>query len=160
MQHQSLLTRFFKDKEALHCLLLPLHQLYWIVPSVAAAEVLLGVFEQPKHTEPVLSYTWRKETIPLLSAECLMGLKNTANPHGRLLVLHSTQPETSVPFWALELQNLPRIVRLTHSDVSLTPESTLPPYMQAKVLLEDYENTYIPNLEQIEGFLEQAVTPA
>jgi chemosensory pili system protein ChpC len=158
MQHSSLLTRFFKNKEALHCLLLPLHHMYWIIPSVAAVEVLLEAFTQPKRTEPLSSYTWRKETVPLLSAECLMGLETTANPQGRILVLHSTQSDTSVPFWALELQNLPRIVQLAHSDVTLTPENTLPPYIQAKIMLEGYENIYIPNLAQIEGFLEQAVT--
>ncbi len=149
----SLLSRFFKDKDALHCLLLPVTGTPWVIPSAAGAEVLTGAFSSQKRSAAVSPYEWRKESIPLVSAELLLGNPQTENAHERVIVLHSRQKDTTVPFWALELQSLPQIMRLTHSDIALVPEQNLSPYIQAKVILQDKTEAYIPSLEKIEHYL-------
>ena len=144
---EPLVSRFFKEKEALHCLLLPIGDMLWLVPSVMGAEVLSKSGEGH-------SYAWRGLDIPLVSGTDLIPDLNVKAAYERIIVMQSVQAETKIPFWGLLLNQLPQIVSLTHRDLSLVPAAKLPPYMQTVVRLEGRDQLiYLPNFPEIEHFL-------
>lgn len=154
-----LVSRFFKEKEALHCLLLSMGDMVWLVPSVMGAEVLS--VEGLIQSESILqTYEWRGQQIPLLSASLLLKRPKVGIPT-RIIVLHSVQAETETPFWGLLLDSLPQIIRLSHRDLAVLPEEGMPPYMQAQLHLANMEGTiYLPNFSALESALsEMSVYP-
>jgi hypothetical protein len=145
---EPLVSRFFKEKEALHCLLLAVGEMVWLIPSVMGAEVV------SKSAESTPSYHWRGLELPLLAGTDLIKGEGTPFSYERIIILQSVQQETKIPFWGLLLNQLPQIVSLTHRDISVVPETTVPPYIQAAIHLEGCEELiYLPNFLEIECFL-------
>lgn len=141
---EPLVSRFFKEKEALHCLLLPVGDMFWLIPSVMGAEVLARSGEGR-------FYQWRGLDLPLIAGSDLVNRPVDRASYERIIVLQSIQTESKTPFWGLLLNDLPKMVSLTHRDLSLLPEISLPRYMQMAVRVLDHEKTiYVPNFSELE----------
>ena len=134
----------------LSCLLLPLGEKYWLIPSVVGAEIVSEPWVREAQQETLLSYEWREQTIPLINSEWLLEQHQSSTPHRRVCVLNSLNKKSKAPFWGLELSGLPLFVQLKQEAINPLPESNLPKYIQAKVQLSDQKIAYVPKLEELE----------
>lgn len=142
--------------ETLACLLLPMGDAYWLIPSVVGAEVVPQPWLRSSQKEPVLSYPWREQDIPLINSEWLLGeasVKVDEPISRRICVLSSTQKAPKHPFWGIEMTGVPLFLSLKENEVLLSEESDLPVYAEAKVTLPFKRSAYVPKLNYLEELL-------
>jgi len=104
-------------------LLIPLARERLLLPHALVAEVVNYQPPQPIEGAPDWlkgHVSWRGAMLPLVSAECLMQLPETAPGHrARIVVCTTLGQDTPVPYLGLLAQAIPRLVRIT-------PDSLVP----------------------------------
>lgn len=132
--------------ENIPCLMIPLAGRSLLVPTVTVAEMVSYKRPEPVEDSPewLLGVVeWRNQRVPVLSFEVLNG---EANPgvatRSRLAVFNNTGVSEDLPFIAVVSQAIPKLVRVTASDID-----------EADIALEPFDRMWV----DVEG--EQAVIP-
>jgi len=137
-------------------LLIPLHEKQLVLPNVTVAEII--PYRQPKpigDSTPWLlgQMEWRNTFIPVLSYEMMNGggvppLEGDA----RFAVINGRGTSRSLPFYAILIQGIPRLLHVTEQDVVEVEAMHSAEYDQCAVSLFS-EQAMIPDLDRIENEL-------
>ncbi len=132
-------------------LLLPIVDYQLIVPTVTVAEMM-------PYREPVLKdgvdwyigdLPWRGLMVPVVSFEALLGQPlGDIQPNSQLAVFNNTGLHKDLPFFAMVTQGIPRLSRITNSDIQQIKEPE-PPYCKMIVTL-DGERALLPDVTAVE----------
>jgi len=141
------------SKVILPCLLVPIQGKNLIFPNVNIAEVISMVEPVPVENSPswfLGFFNWRGEQIPLISfekASKMMDYKNSRT--ARMAVINATGLSEGSDFFAMVIQGIPRMVRISEDDVEQSgPGSTSTEIMEVKTVAG---NATIPNLKYLES---------
>lgn len=154
----SATTAVAEDGIAVRCLILRLQGMTLLLPNTVIAEVTESqkpdiVENAPDWFQGFLS--WRGRTIPRVSLEQLLNLGEVLHTSAeRMVILNTLNGNSRLPFVAMPIQGLPRALTikgemLEYDESSTENESAI----KATILLEG-ESVVIPNLDAIEGMLE------
>ncbi len=143
----------------IRCLLLPLRGMKLLVPNTCVAEV--APYEAPVPTPHAPAWMqgmllWRGSSVPLVSYEGLLGSgEGVRSSQARIAVFNSFGGHAALPFFALELQGIPRLLQATEESMTRREQehADLAP-VQCRVVVEGDE-AIIPDLDIIEGMLLQ-----
>ena len=135
-----------------------------MVPNVAVAEVIPA---QPAEAVPLGPpwlegmLEWRDHRIPLLRLEKLLGLPvETSARTRRIAVFNRSRKEGRPPFYALRLQGIPRLAKVTEDQVQdVTGEEDETGFMHFGVEV-DGRRFVIPDLVVIEATIETGLKQA
>jgi chemosensory pili system protein ChpC len=139
------------------CLVLPLNNVSLLVPNTLVAEVIdYKATESAGQTPEWLTgmLPWRGQSVPVISFERLIGRQASLINEGRRYVICNTiNPESRVPFIALEVQGIPHLMlvkneMLEHDSRSHQAE----PAVLAHLRLNE-ESVLVPNMEVLEKML-------
>lgn len=132
-----------------------------ILPNAAVVEIL-----SEREVEPAESggpawllghFRWRNKSLPLVSMRRLLNRESTiSDERYRIAVCHSLVAGSKIPFFGVEGQGLPRLLRLNEGSVEVLPaddgQADWP--VIEKIRVGDDES-YIPDIEAIGGMLEE-----
>lgn len=139
--------------EEVASLLIPLSSVYLLLPNVSVAEII--PYRQPSVQEDAPSWLlgmleWRNTFVPTVSFEELMGQNaETINPLSQLAILNTSSGR--VPFIGVLTQGVPRLKRISPSDIKEDGEVTLGEL--SRVIVGDMEKAVIPDIAFIESAL-------
>jgi chemotaxis signal transduction protein len=128
-----------------------------LLPSASVAEV--NNYQMPKELPDTPEWllgtiTWRDQTVPVISLEVLCGENMPANlVYSRIMIVNSIRPESPVRFYAIVAAGLPRLIRFDEGAATDVEISTLDA-LQCRITI-NHETAVIPDLEYIQGLLEQ-----
>lgn len=135
---------------------IPLSQESLLLPNSAVAEILpyKPPFERDIGMEDwwLGTLEWRGLPIPLISLDTLYGHPLTAVlPQSRIAVFNTLQGDVRLPFFAVVIAGLPRLLRLDSSQVE-SDTRELGRFMLSRAMLASGE-VIIPDLDAIEAEL-------
>jgi len=141
------------SKVVLPCLLVPIQSKNLILPNVNIAEVISMIEPVPVEHSPswfLGFFNWRGEQIPLISFEKISKMMDYKNARTtRIAVINSTGLVEGSDFFALVIQGIPRMVRISVDDVEQSgPGSTSTEIMEVKTVAG---NAVIPDLKYLES---------
>jgi chemosensory pili system protein ChpC len=125
-----------------------------LLPGVSVAEIVN--YSQPECPDGApdwfLGYmVWRKLAVPLLSFELLNGQAVTASTETpRIAVLNNTGVNEALPFVAIVIQGIPRLVRILPKDISEAEDISLSPAELAAMRLVTGETVMVPDVSVLE----------
>ncbi len=139
------------------CLVLPLNNVSLLVPNTLIAEVI--DYKAAEATENAPTWltgilSWRGRSVPVISFERLLGRQAALlNEDRRYVVCNTINPESKIPFIALEVQGIPHLVlvkneMLEHDSKGHQTE----PAVLAHLRLNE-ESVLVPNMEVLEKML-------
>jgi chemosensory pili system protein ChpC len=135
-------------------MLLPVQDKMLLLPGVAVAEIVNYSYPQCPAGAPdwLLGYIdWRKLSVPLLSFELLNG---QAMPHAtgvpRIAVINNTGVNEAVPFIAIVIQAIPRLLRIMPQDITEVVNVELAAAELAAVNIVGSETALIPDVSVLE----------
>jgi chemosensory pili system protein ChpC len=137
-------------------LLIPMQGRPWLVPNIVVAEVIpLRQPDRPGHGPEWLS--WRDQQIPLLSFEKLNESGQvTIGQDARIAVLNTVTSQ--VPFYAMIVQGIPRLLKVSKDDPVEEPMDTGP--AETMYIQVGGDLAVIPDLDAIEGAVAGLQKPA
>lgn len=100
---------------------------------------------------------WRGLSLPLIAFEAAIGKAVPSYGESvRIVVFSSVSDDKDMPFYAMIVQGVARLVHLKDSDLTPQSEPDVSPFITEHV---SYSNTsaYVPNFEHIEKFLKSKV---
>lgn len=153
-------TRKVSDIPAM---LLPVTDKVLLLPGVSVAEIVN--YSYPECPEGVpewfLGYvTWRKLDVPLVSFEMLNGQQEgRVAGTQRIAVLNNTGVSENIPFIAIVIQGIPRLIRVTPKDIATDADVALSPAEKMAVRMGE-ETMFIPDISVLEHACSQYVVPA
>lgn len=141
-------------------LLVPLNESLLLLPNVTVAEIVpLGDIRPVAHApEWLLGHiNWREQDVPIVSVELMNGQQRPEqSDRCRIAVLNTTGISDSLSFMAILTQGLPRLARVTDSEIAERDEVDKAPFDELVVTWAG-EQAVIPALAQIEqAYLEFA----
>jgi len=145
-------ARVANEANELSCIVIPLEDTQLLLPNVCVAEILpwrrvRALSETPAWCLGLLG--WRGEMVPVVRFETLNGKPGPARKAGRcMVVMNRACNAKGLPFYALAVEGLPRLVQLTSEDLA-SESARLGPAETAVVKLGT-ETAVIPNLNMIE----------
>lgn len=135
----------------LSSLLIPMQGRPWLIPNIVVAEVIpLRQPDRPGHgPEWLLGWiNWRDQNLPLLSFEQLNESgKITIGENARIAVLNTINGQ--VPFYAVIVQGIPRLMRVDKDDPVEEPVDTGP--AEAMYIQVAGDLAVIPDLDALEN---------
>jgi chemosensory pili system protein ChpC len=139
------------------CLVLPLNNISLLVPNTLIAEVIEykaaeASGQTPEWLTGILS--WRGRKVPVISFERLIGRQTALMNEGRRYVICNTvNPNSHIPFIALEVQGIPHLVMVKNDMLEHDSKShQAEPAVLAHLRLNE-ENVLVPNMEVLEKML-------
>ena len=135
-------------------MLLPVQDKLLLLPGVAVAEIVNYSYPDcpPDAPDWFLGYIeWRKLSVPLLSFELLNGQpmpRSSAAP--RIAVINNTGVNDDVPFIAIVMQGMPRLMRIMPQDVAEIEGAALAPAELAAINIAGSETVLIPDVSVLE----------
>jgi chemosensory pili system protein ChpC len=138
---------------AIASMLLPVHGKSLLVPGVAVAEIVNYSYPERPDEAPSWYFgniIWRKLAVPVVSFDVINGQeipRVTAN--SRIAVLNNTGVSDDVPFIAIVMQGIPRLVRVNMKDISDDNDTALAPAELAAVRLGT-DTVFIPDVSVLE----------
>lgn len=148
-------------KEALKCNVLPIsNSEIVIVPTSIIAEVITerqDLLVMGARDGLIGKMQWRGLSLPLIAFEAAIG--KAVPSYGeqvRIVVFSSVNDDPDLPYFAMIVQGVARLVRLNESDFMPQPEPEESPFIAAHVKYAG-ASTYVPNFEHIESFLKTKV---
>lgn len=139
------------------CLVLPLNNVSLLVPNTLVAEVIdykpsEAAGQMPDWLTGMLA--WRGRNLPVISFERLIGRQTALLNEGRRYVVCNTvNPNSHIPFIALEVQGIPHLVMVKNE--MLEPDGKnhqAEPAVLAHLRLNE-ESVLVPNMEILEKML-------
>jgi len=138
--------------EEIPCLMLPLAGRTLLVPTVSIAEMVSYSAPQAVDQAPdwlLGMVEWRNLQVPVLSFEVLNGEANPGTAQrSRLAVFNNTGVSDELPFIALPTQAIPKLIRVSGQDISVSDEGNQP-FDRMRVDVED-ETLTIPDISSLE----------
>jgi chemosensory pili system protein ChpC len=136
-------------------LLIPLQDKQLVLPNVTVAEII--PYRAPtaisEHAGWLLGQLeWRNIHIPVLSYEILNGGSIPPIEGARLAVINGTGTKRNLPFYAILIQGIPKLMHIKEDDIVTVEAMRSGPYDQMAVSLYG-EQAMIPNLDMIENEL-------
>ena len=141
-----------QEASDLSCVLIPLRDGQLLLPSVCVAEIMpwrrIKVLEGlPEWCLGLLG--WRGETVPVVRFERLNQPRVEGPAPGRCLVVMNRTGAGAVPFYALAVDGLPRLVQLSEADLADQDEEPGPAV--SRVVRVGAESASIPSLGYLEA---------
>lgn len=141
------------------CLQLQLRGLSLLVPNTTVAEVSGYLPPEPMAQAPewlLGTVLWRGASVPLVSYELMLGRDNTMHSqHRRIVIMNTIRTDSLLPFVAIEVQGIPRLIHISEDMLSLREEERENPPMVASDVMFEGKNNIIPDLAVIEKMLLQ-----
>jgi len=144
--------------EAVHCLLIPLHEETMLLPNAAVAEVIS--YSEPDTIPDAPDWlvgwlSWRDRKVPLISFEVASGRKIPAHVQGnRIAVLNTLNSNPRVPYIAVMIQDIPKL-HLVQPDSVTDRDDAEPRQSVAGQLLADGEPVLVPDIDDLEMRVER-----
>lgn len=139
--------------EAVHCLLIPLHEETMMLPNAAVAEVVSYTEPETIANAPdwLLGWlTWRDRKVPLISFEVASGRMVPNDLEGnRIAVLNTLNSNPRVPYIAVLIQDLPKLHLVQPNSVTAR-DDTEPRQSVAGQFLADGEPVLVPDIDDLE----------
>jgi chemosensory pili system protein ChpC len=135
-----------------------------LLPNATIAEVLSFADPEPVENAPdwlLGRIRWRGWQLPLIAFARLSGIAEEKGGLGsKVIVLKALGGNAKAPFFALLTQGFPRLVTVSRNAL-VTEEGgdALPVGVRSRVLLND-DAALLPDLEQIEALIGDALTAA
>lgn len=154
--NQSLSTTDQNTPEEVDCLLIPLKDKQLLLPNVSVAEII--PFSQLLTTASGVEWIlgridWRGVAVPVVCYEMLSQQAAPApNPNARFAVINGIGGHRQLPFYALMIQGIPRLVHVAKSALQQVEALGLTHYDAAAVGLDDAV-MFIPDLQKVEQAL-------
>ena len=145
--------------QAVPCLLIPTQGKSLLLPNVTVAEVV--GYTPPRALENAPAWflgfiIWRGEQVPVLSFETANREIHGANTaSARIAVMNGSGSSSRLPFFAVVVQGIPRMVRVNEEDIEQSDENLGP--AEAMAVKTSVGKAYIPNLQYLEGLLTKVV---
>lgn len=136
-----------------------------LLPNATIAEVMSFADPEPIENAPdwlLGRIRWRGWQLPLIAFSRLSGIAEEKGGLGsKVIILKALAGNAKAPFFALLTQGFPRLVTVARSALVAQEESeaSLPTGVRARVLLNE-DDALLPDLEQIENLIGQAVAAA
>jgi len=140
--------------------LIPLAEMRLLLPTTCVAEIVDWQDPAPLDDAPewlLGMLEWRGLRIPLLSFEAACGRERGATTRrGRIAVLNGLGGDPELPFFALQLQGIPRLVQVDQANIGAIsePDESLP-LVRDYAMLQDTE-VLIPDLDGLEALIKSA----
>lgn len=134
-----------------------------LLPMSSVAEVIQHVDCEPQADAPawLLGWVeWRKQRVPFISLEVLAGGDRQGGSEVSLALVmntlnHSQNSATGFPFYAIQIQDFPHLVRISEDDqLQEISGTTKTPHTTMKVGLDE-RVALIPDLESLEKYLSE-----
>lgn len=123
-----------------------------LLPGVAVAEIIHYTPPDILADSPdwfIGTLEWRTLHIPLISYDRLAGNQGRAT-YRHVIVLNSAGTNEQLPFTAIPILGIPRLIRLTQKDAVQDSDATLSPVDLAAITLPSGDTVYIPDIAAIE----------
>lgn len=137
-------------------LLVPVQNKSLLVPNVVIAEVVpLSQLEDEDDTPPWhLGYTyWRGERIPVLSFEIANSqVHGRDSDNARLAVINATTGQSRFAFFAVLVQGIPRMIKLTDNEVREDKQASRGDAEQMAIITQ-LGKAVIPDLNYLEALI-------
>ena len=135
-----------------------------LLPNATIAEVLSFADPEPIENAPnwlLGRIRWRGWQLPLVAFARLSGIAEEKGGLGsKVIVLKALGGNSKAPFFALLTQGFPRLVTVSRNAlVEEDGDAPLPAGVRTRVLLND-DGALLPDLEQIEALIGQALAAA
>ncbi len=135
-------------------MLLPVHDKQLLLPGVSVAEIVNYSYPDCPENAPawLLGYIqWRQMSVPLLSFE-ILNAQTAPNYSGvpRIAVLNNTGVDETVPFVAIVLQGIPRLLRILPQDLTEVTDVDLGAAEMAAMNTSTGETVLLPNIRVLE----------
>ena len=135
-------------------MLLPVGNKMLLVPGVAVAEIVNYTYPDRPEDAPDWYFgkiIWRKLEVPTVSFELLNGqeLPRTTGTR-RIAVLNNTGVRDDLPFIAIIIQGIPRLMRVTPKDITEETDVSLAPAERLAVRVASGETVFIPDISTLE----------
>jgi chemosensory pili system protein ChpC len=135
-------------------MLLPVHDRQLLLPGVSVAEIVNYSYPDCPDNAPawLLGYIqWRQMAVPLLSFE-ILNQQDAPNYSGvpRIAVLNNTGLDENVPFIAIVLQGIPRLLRILPQDLTEVTDTELGAAEVAAMNISSGETVLLPNISVLE----------
>ena len=144
--------------EQIASLLIPMIGRPLLIPNVAVAEIV--GWNQPEKQEGSPDWMlgtvdWRGVALPVVSLELMNNPEIEDASQGARLAVINGVGECKLPFYAISVQGLPRLVRVFPEELSSEEESQDPAY--DSLVMVSGERAVIPDLANVERQLNQVV---
>lgn len=140
----------------------PLREMNLLLPNMVVAEI--GSYRTPKEVPGTPEWllgmvTWREREIAVISLESLCGLSVPTNPvFSRLMIVNSVLPDSRVKFYGIITAGLPGLIQFGNDSVGRVDVYDLKGVHC--VVQVGNERAVIPDLEYLQGMLEQCIGQA
>lgn len=141
-----------------HCMLIPLHQHYLLLPNSSIAEVIpkTGVAEQRSEHQDWLGFIdWQGEQLPVVHLEKLLNhdteIPSAAN---KLCIINGINDEAGIASYAIPCSGSPQLITLNQSALHLTHDDNNSPYLHCQIKISN-KVALIPNLDRLENTLRE-----
>lgn len=135
-------------------LMIPLAGRTLLAPTVSVAEMV--PYAAPETIEQAPDWLlgffhWREMKVPLLSFEILSGeSRPDIQSQSRIAVFNNTGVSDTLPFIAIPTQGIPRLVRVSEEDISVTEGRSCRTFERLHVTLNGDDEVLIPDLSALE----------
>ena len=143
------------DKQDVRCLLLPQKKSTLLLPNTVIAEVT--DYSPPETTEHSPEWllgllSWRGRNVPLVSFEDFFGDSSAQETPRQVAVLNSLNGNPEIPFIAISISDLPRLVIVDESSVEYLDNSSKESEQDAVLARMNFSGEFvvIPNIDFIE----------
>lgn len=137
-------------------LLVPIQNKSLLVPNVVIAEVVgLQQMETVEDTPPWFQgfIYWRGERVPVISFEIANSqVHGRHSDNSRIAVLNAVNGQSSYRFFALVVQGIPKMIKLTEAEIREDKQATVGQAEQMAVITQ-LGKAIIPNLNYLESLL-------
>jgi chemosensory pili system protein ChpC len=135
-------------------MLLPVGDKQLLMPGVAVAEIVNYSYADRPDDAPTWYFgdiIWRKLSVPVVSFEILNGQEMPRNASGlRIAVLNNTGVHDALPFIAIIIQGIPRLLRVTTKEVTEETGVPLAPAERMAARTASGELVLIPRVDVLE----------
>ena len=144
--------------EQIASLLIPMMGRPLLIPNVAVAEIVS--WDQPQKQEDTPDWLlgtvdWRGVELPVISLERMNSSEREDADVGQRLAVINGVGECKLPFYAISVQGLPRLVRVFPEELSSEEVSEDPAY--DTLVMVSGERAVIPDLSSVERQLNQVI---
>ena len=141
-----------KSEQSIRCLSLPLEDTELLVPGSVVAEVIPYLSHTPIDLDTpwmLGRIPWRGLALPLVSFEVAANVSNHAAIGRRVAVFNTVGGDPALPFYAVFIQAVPRLIQLDHRSLKEVHGDTGSPLIRN---LAEYSGNRIaiPELERLE----------
>lgn len=142
-----------QQAQFVHCMLIPLHRHYLLLPNSSIAEVIprTGVAEPRPSAESWLSYiNWQDREMPVVHLENLLTDGDDISSDGnKLCIINGINPQANIEAYAIPCSGSPQLITLNQAALRLTHDDNSSPYLHCQIKISN-KVAFIPNLDQLE----------